>query len=288
MRQGVRTVAETADLITAGRRVLLAGDESALRGLPRGNWIGGTIPYFMTSEGGLCVRDKIFVTELPDDIIEAEPRVYDARELRDVYRDAKPSGFSLIILPGGSAVHEAFAVQAPTYPGFGTRSLVGWVAGVHLDDQTSVRPKVFSGVDGVPLSDRAVVMHMSVPAEKAVHVGILNIFQSVDRDKGEVTFDTPVFAGIDYKHAGPVGDYVAEFTARIPRTIEGVLVFSCNCILNFVYSKLEGRTTGAMVGPVTFGELPYQLMNQTLAHVTLSARGGIDDQGARAGPQRAM
>lgn len=133
MRQGVRTVAETADLITAGRRVLLAGDESALRGLPRGTWIGGTIPYFMTSEGGLRVRDKIFVTELPDDIIEAEPRVYDARELRDVYRDAKPSGFSLIILPGGSAVHEAFAVQAPTYPGFGTRPLVGWVAGVHLE-----------------------------------------------------------------------------------------------------------------------------------------------------------
>ena len=46
------TVAEASEAITAGAAVLVAGDESLLRQLPQGRWIGGTIPYFMTDAGG--------------------------------------------------------------------------------------------------------------------------------------------------------------------------------------------------------------------------------------------
>ena len=41
-------VIEVKSKITHGERLLLAGDESLLKVLPAGNWIGGSIPYFMT------------------------------------------------------------------------------------------------------------------------------------------------------------------------------------------------------------------------------------------------
>ena len=59
-------VIEVKAKIAHGGKLLLAGDESLLRSLPAGNWIGGSIPYFMTEEGGLTTRHKIYVTELPE------------------------------------------------------------------------------------------------------------------------------------------------------------------------------------------------------------------------------
>ena len=45
------------------------------------------------------------------------------------------------------------------------------------------------------------------------------------------------------------------------------VVFSCNCVLNYLFSNLENKKTGAFVGPVTFGEIAYQLLNQTLVYL---------------------
>ena len=72
-----------------------------------------------------------------------------------------------------------------------------------------------------------------------------------------------MFAGVSYRHARPVSDYVSEFTSHLPSGLDGRVVFSCNCILNYLFSGLEGRRTGGMVGPITFGEIAYQLLNQT-------------------------
>lgn len=326
MRQNLRSTSEAAKLIASGRKLLLAGDEGVLRGLPAGNWVAGSIPYFMAAEGGVCARDRVFVTELPDCVGEVTMRFYDGDELRNVYRDAPSNGLTVVIIPAGTAVHQAFAVEAPAYPGFGTRPLVGWIAGVHLDELGSATPKVFLGSTGAASTDKAVVLHMTLPREKSVNIGIVNLFkqgdgdllsfpdtgfkvttvlvndepknlaayikersldttlpfvadyggasinvsvQSVDHDKGVVTLYAPVFSGIIYKHAQPVGDYVTEFTAHLPKDMSSDMVFSCNCILNYLYSHLEGRSTGEVTGPVTFGEIAYQLLNQTLAYVTL-------------------
>ena len=43
-------------------------------------------------------------------------------------------------------------------------------------------------------------------------------------------------------------------------------IFSCNCILNYLYGNLEGKTTPPYAGPVSFGEVAYQLLNQTLVY----------------------
>ncbi|OFX22537.1 MAG: hypothetical protein A2V77_14090 [Anaeromyxobacter sp. RBG_16_69_14] len=94
-------------------------------------------------------------------------------------------------------------------------------------------------------------------------------FQAVDQAKGEVRFFAPVFAGVRYRHARPISSYVEAFLSALPKGLDERIVFSCNCILNYLHSGLEGRTTGGIVGPITFGEVAYQLVNQTMAYVTI-------------------
>lgn len=43
--------------------------------------------------------------------------------------------------------------------------------------------------------------------------------------------------------------------------------FSCNCILNYVYAGLEGKRTGTILGPITFGEIAHQFLNQTIVRL---------------------
>ena len=94
-------------------------------------------------------------------------------------------------------------------------------------------------------------------------------FQNVDPVKKKVDFYAPVFKGIQYKLAAPVTDYVTSFVKQMPTTAEDKILFSCNCILNYLYSGLEGKRTGSVTGPITFGEIAYQLLNQTMAYVVI-------------------
>lgn len=93
-------------------------------------------------------------------------------------------------------------------------------------------------------------------------------FQGVDEDGSTVRFYAPVFAGIDYRQAAQVGDYVHEFEA-LAQGKHSDVEFSCNCILNYMYGELKGRKTGDLCGPVTFGEVAYQLLNQTLVYLNV-------------------
>ena len=55
----------------------------------------------------------------------------------------------------------------------------------------------------------------------------------------------------------------------MPKEINGSILFSCNCILNYQYAELEGEKTKGFTGPVTFGEVAYQLLNQTMVYLTI-------------------
>ena len=94
-------------------------------------------------------------------------------------------------------------------------------------------------------------------------------FQAVDAAGKQVAFYAPVFPGIEYRQAAPVGDYVSDFDALASGSHESAQ-FSCNCILNYLYGKLEGRKTGDLTGPITFGEIAYQLLNQTLVYLEVT------------------
>ncbi len=329
MQQDILTSAEVAKLISQGQTLLLAGEEKLLAQLPKGKWIGGTIPYFITPEqGGMVSQDKIFVTDISAMALEVQIQPYNQNQLGQVYCDGGNSGFSFIIIPAMSDVHSAFAINAPNYKDFGARPLIGWVSGVHLEDLGKVSPKVLNGRTGEVLDQEAIVMHVTLPPGKTIDVGIVNIFeqsqgdtltfpedgfsckdvnvngvkenfasyiernsldtklplvadyygalvnisfQNVDQASGEVKFYAPVFKGIRYKHAMAVEDYASAFTKQLQAiglSNESV-VFSCNCILNYLYSGLEGKTTAPFVGPITFGEIAYQLLNQTLVYLQM-------------------
>jgi hypothetical protein len=92
-------------------------------------------------------------------------------------------------------------------------------------------------------------------------------FQGIESSLGRVNLYAPVFPGVEYRLAKPVGDYMEEFRKMLPKNVSAA--FSCNCILNFLYSGLEGKITDGMTGPVTFGEIACQLLNQTMVYVSI-------------------
>jgi Family of unknown function (DUF6976) len=94
-------------------------------------------------------------------------------------------------------------------------------------------------------------------------------FQAVNEEEKRVDFYAPVFKAVEYKLAEPVENYVGKFTGLMSESRGGEVYFSCNCILNYLYSELEGKKTGNVTGPITFGEIAYQLMNQTLAYMVI-------------------
>ena len=314
-----------ATMIAAGKKLLLAGDEKSLRDLPSGSWIAGTIPYFMSDQGGMFSQEQIYVTELPDYVLKTEVKIYDETNIHHIYNDAPQRGFSIIIIPASCPTHFTFALNAPSFSGFAASPLIGWIAGVFLDER-EVTPKVFDGTQGQALENGAIVLHVELPVGKLVEIDIVNIFeqgegdtiifpedgfsatdavindrtqnfadyltknatdtklplvadlsgamintsfQSIDFAKKQVNFYAPVFAGIRYKIAKPVDDYVSHFSAKIPEGVGDNLFFSCNCILNYLYADLEGKKTANFTGPMTFGEIAYQLVNQTLAYLTI-------------------
>ena len=327
-------VIEVKAKITRGEKLVLAGDEKLLQMLPAGNWIGGSIPYFMTEQGGLVTRQKIYVTELPETVTAIAIKEYDPATLSNVYSDTAENGFSIIIMPGSSKTLFEFALRAPQYKNFGHRPLIGWIAGVHLDDLGKIAPQVFNGQSRASLEDKAVVLHATLPPTQVAEIGYLNIFeqgqgdtitfpedgfrareacingvttnfaqyvtrnhldtrlplvadyfgsmvnvsfQGMDIAKQEVQFYAPVFAGISYKHARPIQDYFQQFMEKLNSNSIAHPVFSCNCILNYLYSNLEGKRTGHITGPTTFGEVVYQLLNQTMSYLTIA---DLDPNGA--------
>jgi hypothetical protein len=88
--------------------------------------------------------------------------------------------------------------------------------------------------------------------------------QHVDAQLGRVALYAPVFPGVDYHFARQVDDYAAAFRSRIAAQDATGSVLACNCVLNFLFGELEGKSIGGVEGPATFGEIAYQLLSQTM------------------------
>ena len=308
--------------------LLVAGDESLLRQLPKGLWIGGTSTNFMAPAGGLTARDMVFVSDITDQVKTAKVRSYSASELRTIAADYPENGFTVLNVPAFSALHSSFAKEVPTYDGVFHSPLYGWVSGVDVSEIGKRSPKTFAG-DGTPLDERASALHVTLPSGKAAKIDIINLFtqgdgatiefpadgfeskgdcliggkpnnlasfvaanaidvklplvanyqgamvnvslQNVDAVAGTTTFYAPVFRGVKYKFAAPVDDYIAEFKRRLVSIKTDSIALSCNCVLNYLYAELEGKVTGSIVGPITFGEIAYMLLNQTLVYLSIEA-----------------
>jgi len=97
--------------------------------------------------------------------------------------------------------------------------------------------------------------------------GINVSFKSIE--DGVVNLYAPVFSGIKYRMAKTITNYVDSFNKRVSEHKETKPLFSCNCILNFLYGELEHNKIETFTGPITFGEIAYQLVNQTLVYISI-------------------
>lgn len=322
------TVEQVNSLIRAGHRMMVAGEEKLLLKLAKGDWIGGTIPYFMSEGGGATTREEVQATVLPKLATNSRIRFYTKDDFHTLPSHYPKNGFSLIVVPAFSTVHHQFAKEGGTWKGIFERPLVGWVSGIHLDDLGKNTPKVINGQTGELSNAKAVVMHLDLPDNVYASTNIINLFepghgdtitfpetgfevgecqvngktmnfseylsnnkidqrlplvadyfgakinvsfQANDTAKKLVQLYAPVFNGVEYRIAKPLDNYESQFVDRL-RTLDINPVFTCNCILNFLYAELEGKKTGHLVGPITFGEIAYMLLNQTLVYLTIEKR----------------
>ena len=316
---------EAKAAIEAGKVLWLAGDEHLLSQLPKGRWIGGSIPYFMSQDGGVTSKDKIYVTEL--DATQARKvqiKQYNEATIQNIAKEAPDDGFTILLIPAFTDIHLNYAQNAPDYEEMFLKPIAGWITGIHLDDINTAKPKVFNGGTGESSEDKALAMHVTLAPNKVANIGIVNIqkqndsdsiefpstgfsvnkclingietnfsdyikennintqlplvadysgaminvsIQEVNEENNTVAFYAPVFTGIEYKFAKPVDDYISDFQNSIPDLKNGA-AFSCNCVLNYLYMGLEGKQA-SLTGPMTFGEIAYQLLNQTLVYLTI-------------------
>lgn len=323
----IYTLDEITAMVKNGDPLILAGDEKVLSKVPKGNWIGGTIPYFISKEGGEFSQEKIFATKIPDFAENITNKLYTVDTIQDIFTDAPENGFSVIIIPASSKIHSDFSINSSTYKNYAAAPLIGWISGVSLDELGESFPKVANGAEGYFDEKAAVVMHVSLPKNKYADISIVNIFEqgngdtiTVEEDgfqfesvliNGEkkdfanylksnnidtklplvadfmgskinssfqavhdnsVDFYAPLFKGVEYKVAKSVPDYINTFNAMVPTGSNDGIAFSCNCILNYLYAELEGKKTGNFVGPITFGEVAYQLLNQTMVYIDIQDR----------------
>lgn len=191
-----------------------------------------------------------------DDVGRVAPRVFDGAT-----GQSHTEGVALlhVALPVGKSVDldivNIFTPQAGdtreiTFHAQGFSASRAVVDGVEVDFAQFVRQ---SGIDTrMPL--------LADYAGATINVS----FHSVADD--HVQFYAPVQPGVVYRLAEPVLDYSTAFARQTITPAEGL---SCNCILNFVHGHLQGRPAGGYVGPITFGEVAYMLLNQTLVKLDI-------------------
>jgi hypothetical protein len=93
-------------------------------------------------------------------------------------------------------------------------------------------------------------------------------FRSIDAGKSQVLLYAPVFRNVSYRLASPLAKPYHEAYADAVRGRE--YPFACSCILNFIHGELEGKPVRGVRGPVTFGEIAHQLLNQTTVYLELA------------------
>ena len=313
------TLAEATEIINSGKVLHIAADDSLLAQLPKGKWIGGTTPYFITYDGGLFSKEKLYVYEI-DYASDVKITTYDEQNIFNIVEDCFDNGLTMLIMPYGSEVATKYGKMAPEVEKILMHPTVGWISGFDLDARTSA--KVYDGTTGEAYTDKAVVMYLELEEGKSAMINMINILDydkegpvikffenelgvekcSIDgketnladyiRDNnidtrmplvtdhngsyfntsirevvdGRVNFYAPVFKNLEYRFAAKVEDYAEEFRRRINATGNKNPVVSFNCVLNYQYGNLNGRKISPYVGPVTFGEIAYQLLNQTLVY----------------------
>ena len=324
MKNKLYTLEEAKEILSQGSTAIVGAEEHLLSQLPLGNWIGGTIPYFMDEEGGTVSKEKVFLNLLNDPIKLNKIKTYEEDALSTIFDDYPDWGVSFIIIPGLSSCLNSYSLVARESKDVFKSPIIGWASGVLLEEIGKKTPKVVDGKTGKFYDNQALVMHCDLPSNTTPVLGIINIqepegpylefgegatevkeciidgkkrniydyFKSegigldqplindvngsslntsildYDDEAKTVKFYVPVSPKHKYQISKPLSDYEEKFEKEY-KAIKEQIHFSCNCILNYLFAKLEGKKTGDVTGFITFGEIAYLILNQTMAYLTL-------------------
>lgn len=324
MERKLYTTQEAERFILNRHKLVITGDESALDKLPKGNWIGGTIPYFMDIDHGKESRELVFIEDQSDLAIDFSINVYRSENQDQIAVNGFDNGYSIVIIPAGSKSLVDFSLHSLSYPNIFQNPIVGYISGMHLDELGSRKAKIFNGQTKEKFEEGIIALNIKLPENKVARIEIANIFnqdnqsdeitfpkdgfshdrcfingveknfadylkeikhdlrfplivnqngalinksfQSVDEQNKIVNFYSPIFKHETYRFAKKLENYGAGFENILPNEFK--TNFACNCILNYLYGDFSKHKFN-MTYATTFGEIGYQVLNQTLVYLTI-------------------
>ena len=188
IQQTLYPVEEVSVMIREGKKLLLAGDAKLLAQLPKGDWIGGSTPYFILyPEQMIESTEKLFVHCLPDFVDKVEIREYDSSNIKNIFCDAPKNGFTALIMPFATPIANEYMLNASNFKHFAVYPVCGWISACKLEKALTDKTYTASGVGPYISSEKGVAMHISLPETKYAEIHILNPYEQGDSDV--VTFE---------------------------------------------------------------------------------------------------
>jgi len=320
------TFNEVVEFINNGKILSLAADEQLLKKLPKGNWIGGTIPYFMDTEMGKFSKELIFVDDLTEFAVNFKIAKYNKNTIKNIISDSFINGFTVLIIPYESETVEEFSINSLKYENIYQNPIVGFIAGTDLSNLGKVKAKIYSGNDLTFSEEEGIAIHIGIDSKKIASTEIINLneintnsptiifpktsyeqsdciingepdnilsyltkinytsglplianFQGalINRDikvknikNNSISFFSPLFKDEKYYLAKPVDDYLNLFEKTLNKIDISNIAYSVLCVSYYGLANLEGKKI-PFAGPFTFGEIAYQLLNQTLVYLKI-------------------
>lgn len=266
------STAEAATLISSGEFLWIAGDLNILRGLPKGNWIGGTIPYFQIGGTGLSDRKKVLVGKFTQSAGSPKIQNYDIASISDICTDAPVHRYTYLILPAFSAIHSHYARNAIQFPGMFIQPVVGWVAGMHLSEPDTP-PAVIDGQSGEIFTERALAMHVPLLESYDARIEIVNNFE---QDEGDcIQFPESGFS----THKCIIGNKEVDFSAWLQSNqvdLKKPLVADyCGAMINVSFKGIDKSGRIDFYAPV-FSGVNYRLAKEVAENTSPTSLAGAD------------
>lgn len=196
-------------------------------------------------------------------------RFYDQISLERVCADAPENGFSIIVIPAFSAVHSLFARNAPGYEDMYLKPLIGWISGIHLELSGRASPLAVNGETLEFEPDRALVMHVPLPADKYAHIDIINLFVPGQGDR--IRFPAKGFSVSECRINGEPTNFARyvisnAIDTRLP------LVASSGAMINVSIKAVDlGKGVVDFYAPV-FDDVEYRFAAPVTDYVAPSSR----------------
>ena len=212
MKNKLYTREEVIDFINNGRVMLLTGSENALKGLPKGNWIGGTSHYFVDSVGKE-ENEKIFVDDFTLVAKSCKIATYNEETISNIAKNGFKNGFVVVVLPVDSEVYFTFANHSLGYDNMFDNPVVGFVAAARMEDYGKISPKTVTGIDGALSQNLASVLYVELPDYLAARAEIVN-FDTIDESSPAIVFPKNGFVQSECTIDGKKG-HIAEFFENV-------------------------------------------------------------------------